>query len=168
MSPPETAVSKGASEIRRTRRSGHRAVKRRSRRKPSYTSNDVISYAHSIYMYSKKTKHTKKDLNEHPFGKLRGFSGKEHLHTLSLRSNRSYKQLQLHTRATATLQRPSHEHFGDIMALKPAGTFRIGFQNINMLPLSKWAIKSREAIRHIVEGQYDILMVSEVGLFFQK
>lgn len=60
------------------------------------------------------------------------------------------------------------EAFADPMGRKPSQTFRIGFQNINLLPTSARHYKSRQLANHIREGDYDIWMMNEIGLYWPK
>ena len=60
------------------------------------------------------------------------------------------------------------EAFADPMGRKPSQTFRIGFQNINLLPTSARHYKSRQLANHIREADYDIWMMNEIGLYWPK
>ncbi len=60
------------------------------------------------------------------------------------------------------------EAFGDKLASKPPQTFRIGGQNVQLLPENARHYKSRQLVNHIREGEYDIFMMEEIGLFWGK
>jgi hypothetical protein len=60
------------------------------------------------------------------------------------------------------------EVFGDKPLKKLPFTFRVGRQNINMLPASARHYKSRQLVNHIREGEYDIFFMNEVGLYWNK
>jgi hypothetical protein len=60
------------------------------------------------------------------------------------------------------------EVFGDKSLKKLSFTFRVGMQNINMLPASAHHYKSRQLVNHIREGEYDIFFMNEVGLYWNK
>ena len=60
------------------------------------------------------------------------------------------------------------EAFGDKMTKKYPCTIRCGMQNINMLPESSRHYKSRQLINLIREGEYDVFLMNEVGLCWNK
>ncbi len=63
---------------------------------------------------------------------------------------------------------PPLEIYGDSMPTKKDHVFRIGVQNINNLPVSAGHQKSKRMVNHIKNGQYDLFLVSEVGLRWNK
>jgi hypothetical protein len=60
------------------------------------------------------------------------------------------------------------EAFADSLSKKPAHTFRCAFQNIQVLPESARHYKSRQLVNHLMEGEYDLVMLNEVGLSWNK
>jgi hypothetical protein len=60
------------------------------------------------------------------------------------------------------------EAFADSLSKKPAHTFRCAFQNIQVLPESARHYKSRQLVNHLREGKYDLVMLNEVGLSWNK
>jgi DNA-binding protein Fis len=56
------------------------------------------------------------------------------------------------------------EEFADHMQPKRDDVFRVGFQNISNLSEQKNTAKSRQSISYIVQKQYDVFMMAEVGL----
>ncbi len=50
------------------------------------------------------------------------------------------------------------------MQPKRDDVFRVGFQNISNLSEQKNTAKSRQSISYIVQKQYDVFMMAEVGL----
>lgn len=75
---------------------------------------------------------------------------------------------QSHFASTGGIQHNDAEAFGDKMAQKKAQTIRVGMQNINLLPQSARNYKSRQLVNHIREGQYDVFLMNEVGLYWSK
>jgi hypothetical protein len=61
------------------------------------------------------------------------------------------------------------EAFADsINKNKQSHTFRCAFQNIQVLPESARHYKSRQLVTHLREGEYDIVLLNEVGLAWNK
>jgi TRAP-type C4-dicarboxylate transport system substrate-binding protein len=60
------------------------------------------------------------------------------------------------------------EAFGDKMIKKQAQTIRGGFLNVNVFTESARTSKSRQLTNHIREGEYDIFMMAEIGIFWPK
>ncbi len=60
------------------------------------------------------------------------------------------------------------EAFGDKLASKPPQTFRVGGQNVQLLPENARNYKSRQLVNHIREGEYDMFMMEEIGLFWEN
>jgi hypothetical protein len=56
------------------------------------------------------------------------------------------------------------EEFGDKMKEKEDNVLRIGYQNINRLPIDARASKSRDLIKLIAEKQMDLFLMTEIGL----
>ncbi len=59
-----------------------------------------------------------------------------------------------------------NERYGDLMKVKPKGTFRIGFQNIHNMSKNGNTAQHKAMVRHLKEGDYDIMMMSEIGLYW--
>ncbi len=64
------------------------------------------------------------------------------------------------------MQTTDGDRYGDVMKSKPDGTFRICFQNIQNMPAMGNTSKSKSMIRHIKEGEYDVVLMAEVGLYW--
>ena len=60
------------------------------------------------------------------------------------------------------------EASGDKMHKKNPLTIRCGLQNLNILPESARNYKSRQLMNHLREGEYDVFMTTEVGLYWHK
>jgi hypothetical protein len=73
----------------------------------------------------------------------------------------SYYQRTLKGR---NLDKADVEAFGDTIYTKEEETFRVGFQNIQYLSENAKTAKSRQLISYIVQKQYDVFMMAEVGL----
>jgi hypothetical protein len=56
------------------------------------------------------------------------------------------------------------EEYGDTMRAKGDFVWRVGLQNVSNLSETKNTAKSRQTISYIVQKQFDIFMMTEVGL----
>ncbi|MFT5149990.1 MAG: fructose/tagatose bisphosphate aldolase, partial [Flavobacteriales bacterium] len=74
-------------------------------------------------------------------------------------------QQDLHGRSSL----PSWEPFGDtIKKSKISSTVRIGFQNINILTKNKNTTKSKNMLEFMYKNEFDLWLMSEVGLNWHK
>jgi hypothetical protein len=60
------------------------------------------------------------------------------------------------------------EAFGDLLSAKPAQTFRCASHNIQMLPESAHHHKSKQLINFNRNSECDLIMMQEIGLYWNK
>ena len=104
--------------------------------------------------------------------------GKDNTHTRNLKKSKN-KQKKNSTRRGKretiqnyyqrtikgrNLETSDVEVYGDTMYSKGEEIFRVGFQNIQNLSENTKTAKSRQSISYIVKRQYDVFMMTEVGL----
>ena len=58
------------------------------------------------------------------------------------------------------------EAFGDTMKKKPPHTMRCGLQNLHLLSEHAKTYKSRQLVQHIRDGEYDVFLMNEIGLYW--
>ena len=79
-----------------------------------------------------------------------------------------HELVQSHFMADGGIIYDDAETFGDKLTTKPPQTFRCAGHNINLLPVRAQHYKSRQLIQHIREGNYDLVMLQEIGLYWGK
>ena len=94
--------------------------------------------------------------------RLRGVSGNK---KRIKKRNKAYEQLSLQG-CNITLR--DAEAYGDKMLTKRENTVRVGLQNMQLLPESAKHYKSRQSIDHIHQGEYDLWLMNEIGLYWPK
>ena len=106
---------------------------------------------------------TRKESKKARKKRLRGVGGNKKknkpLHKIA------YDQLSMQG---CNITRTDAEAFFDTMKTKRDNTVRVGLQNMNLLPESSKHYKSRQSIDHIHQGEYDVWMMSEIGLCWNK
>ena len=58
------------------------------------------------------------------------------------------------------------EVFADIMKKKPPHTMRCGLQNLHLLSEHAKTSKSRQLVQHIRDGEYDVFLMNDIGLYW--
>ena len=60
------------------------------------------------------------------------------------------------------------EAFGDKLKKKSPHTMRVGLQNLHLLSEHAKTSKNRQLVQHILEGENDVFLMTEIGLYWDK
>ena len=81
---------------------------------------------------------------------------------------RGRRRLTQTTLAGQILEDEDNKYYGDAIGIKKEGIVRIGYQNVNRIPVDGRSGKSRKVVDTIRTGDFDVFGMTEVGLKWSK